>query len=94
MRTKIAKLTEENQTLNASINQYSSMTNSISSSSASSTPVPIGEGLGAVPENIEATFSHADVDQISARATVSITHFTFVTLFFSPHPPYLGVFLP
>eukprot|EP00112_Aurelia_sp_Birch-Aquarium-sp1_P012618 Seg2653.2 transcript_id=Seg2653.2/GoldUCD/mRNA.D3Y31 product="Epidermal growth factor receptor substrate 15-like 1" protein_id=Seg2653.2/GoldUCD/D3Y31 len=69
MRTKIAKLTEENQTLNASINQYTAMSNSINSNSASSTPVPIGEGLGALPENLEATFAHSDVDQISARAT-------------------------
>ena len=72
MRTKIAKLTEENQTLNASINQYTAMSNSINSNSASSTPVPIGEGLGALPENLEATFAHSDVDQISARATVCL----------------------
>ena len=71
MKTKVSKLTEENQTVNASINQYTAMTNSISSNSASSTPVPIGEGLSALPENLEATFAHSDVDQISARATVS-----------------------
>jgi len=68
-RTKVSKLTEDNNSLNASINQYTSMTSSVSSNSASSTPAPIGDGLGALPENLEATFAHSDVDQTSARAT-------------------------
>ena len=58
------------------------MTSSVSSNSASSTPAPIGDGLGALPENLEATFAHSDVDQTSARATVCFSVFLIPLLSF------------
>ena len=71
-RTKISKLNEENHVVNASISQYPSLASTIPSNSASSTLAAIGEGLSALPENLEATFAHSDVDQTSARATVCL----------------------
>ena len=70
VRTKIAKLTEENQSITASINQYSSMASSVSSGNSTNAALPIADNLGSLPENLEATFAHSDVDTISARATV------------------------
>ena len=76
-KAKISKLNEENQAVNASICQYTSLANTIPSNSASSTLAPMGEGLGALPENLEATFTHSDVDQTSARATVCLEFFFY-----------------